>query len=168
MTCRLSEKFDLLTFLALAGWQICRNQVFVNWLFSIFLLLRLDLFHLPNLGLNFLVVVRWTLQQLVACFYVPVSEFLWVELLLRKHGRLHEVLLWVCEVLFLLFFNWFQVILDWLKLPQLGIVAVLNVVVDSSRHEVLDEHPFVSVLLLELHQFQVFLHCPFLSSHPMS
>ena len=54
-----------------------------------------------------------------------------------------------------------QILIKSIVLLQACIKPVFNVVVDSSRHEFLNLDPFVSILLMKLHQLNIFRNSPF-------
>ena len=54
-----------------------------------------------------------------------------------------------------------QILNKSIVLLQACIKPVFNVVVDSSRHEFLNLDPFVSILLMKLHQLKIFINSPF-------
>ena len=49
----------------------------------------------------------------------------------------------------------FQVLLKGLVLAETGVEPVFDVVVNSTRHQLLDLDPFVTIFLVQLHQLEV-------------
>lgn len=65
-----------------------------------------------------------------------------------------------CFVLAPLFVYGLQVLIERLIFPQRCIKSVFDVIIDTSRHELLDLDPLVAVLLVQLHQLNVLGYCP--------
>ena len=63
-------------------------------------------------------------------------------------------------LLFSLLIMGLKVVLKGLELPEAGIEPILNVIVDASRHQLLNLDPLVAILLMELHKLEVLSESP--------
>lgn len=56
----------------------------------------------------------------------------------------------------------FKILIKCLEPSETGIETILDVIIYSTWHKLLDLHPLVAVLFVKLHQLDVFSNCPFL------